>query len=208
MVNPGRAWNFVDLDDCTRSFMGRDFEADAAAGAVYRSSRFTPVGKADHDGLFRQAIRTGTPDSFAAALDSGGRIARSELRGDKIVQTPRTAAATFAAGEFNRYYIRGVSLRALATDQEFVTVYRARESAEHRPVSDAIAGSSLPAAEVLEAARRDPSEGGFLFGIPAGPNSGMSVHLVEPRIPTIYRCPDRACPARKGDECSLGSQDG
>jgi hypothetical protein len=176
MVNPAEAWHFHNLDDVTRDLMSQEFEANIVTGTVYQSKRFTSRGRADHHGLFREAIEAGTPDSLTAAFERDGRIAQTELGHRKV---PNTAAASFAAGEFNRYYIRAICLRAIASDAQYIRVYRARRSAEHRATSDAIVGSQLLADQVLEDARRDPAAGGTpLFGVPGGPNSGLSIELL------------------------------
>jgi hypothetical protein len=89
-----------------------------------------------------------------------------------------TAAQTMAEGEFNRYYARGVCIRALAEtgSDATVTVYRARESANARSASVALIGTTPSAAALLEDLRTHIGMDTALR-LPPGPNSGLSVHL-------------------------------
>jgi hypothetical protein len=82
-----------------------------------------------------------------------------------------------AEGDFNRYYMRGVALRAIEELRQVVEVYRARLSMEPRPESAQLEGRRLNAADVLSHLRgplsADPSVA------PLGrTNSGLSVRLV------------------------------
>lgn len=57
-----------------------------------------------------------------------------------------------AEGEFNRYYARGVCVRALAENgpKATVTIYRARESLNPRSESVVLIGTTPSAAALLE----------------------------------------------------------
>lgn len=176
MANPAEGWTFQNLDELTQQLMLEEFETNVGTGSVYESARFTTKGRTDHHDLFRAAIEHGGPENFADELNREGRLEQTELRKEKTVNVPVTAGATFAAGEFNRYYIRAVALRA--GPDGFVRVYRARASSRARLESEQLIGTVLGAQDVLDEARRDPSEGGSLFGIPSGPNSGLSIELI------------------------------
>jgi uncharacterized protein YabN with tetrapyrrole methylase and pyrophosphatase domain len=96
---------------------------------------------------------------------------------DDAVLLREGAARLLAEGDFNRYYMRGVALRAIDEGRQIVEVYRARLSLEPRPDSAEAEGQRLPAKEVLDYLR------GTVNDAPQGvrlgrPNSGLSVRLV------------------------------
>jgi hypothetical protein len=86
------------------------------------------------------------------------------------------SAIKFAEGEFNRFYLRGLSRRAIE-DGISLEVYRAKVVAEARPDSEALLGRVLRPADLLEDLRRNKGFGTFL-GVPMGPNSGLSARLL------------------------------
>lgn len=151
-----------NLDDTTRAAMLSEVERDIAAGpgtgAFYLSPRLSPAGINDYPDLLRDAIQTGNDATLAAALASNSRLLTHETAkhpkgGPDIVKAvPVTAPQTMAEGEFNRYYARGVCIRALAETgpQATVTIYRARESTNPRSESVALIGTTPSAAALLE----------------------------------------------------------
>ncbi len=90
------------------------------------------------------------------------------------MSVPITAAETLAEGEFNRFYIRGVCRAVLANEQHEVEVYRAKAVAQPRPESQAKIGTRVNAATLLDDLRHNVGVDTAL-GVPAGPNSGLSV---------------------------------
>ena len=82
-----------------------------------------------------------------------------------------------AEGEFNRFYIRGLCLRAIELGIGEVAVYRAKYVESPRPESDYLIGQRLPAASLLEDLRIHSGEEEPYLKVPGGPNSGLSVHL-------------------------------
>jgi hypothetical protein len=178
-----------NLDAITRAAMLEEIAGDVSAGSgptgrLYLSDRLSPQGISDYPHLLRDAVRGGDEETLAAALASGGRLqthetARNPHGGPDIIKSvPITAAQTLAEGEFNRFYARGVCIRALADHgpDANVTIYRARESANPRPASVALIGTTPSAAELLEDLRTHIGIETAL-GLPPGPNSGLSVHL-------------------------------
>ena len=76
-----------------------------------------------------------------------------------------------------RYYMRGVSLRAIEEGRQILEVYRARLSLEPRPESAELEGTRIPAAELLDHLRGPLSADPHVA--PLGrTNSGLSVRLV------------------------------
>jgi len=175
------ALNLANLDSSTRSFMLDEIVHDIAAGNLYYSPRLSPVGRPLYPELLRNAVRSGTDDSLAAELRVSGRLNPTEERrkpkgGTTTAQVPVTAPETLSEGEFNRFYARGLCLRALAEGIESLVVYRAKEVGSPRPESVALIGKSLPAKKLLDDLRTSIGTDTAL-GLPPGPNSGLSVRL-------------------------------
>jgi hypothetical protein len=82
-----------------------------------------------------------------------------------------------AEGDFNRYYMRGVALRAMEEGRDVVEVYRARLSLEPRQESAKLEGHRLPAREVLNYLRGEPSANPDVTAL-GRTNSGLSVRLI------------------------------
>ena len=82
-----------------------------------------------------------------------------------------------ADSEFNRYYIRAVARRALEEGCDEVIVYRAKPVETPRPRSEALLESTVDPAALLADLRANTGDAEPELGIPAGPNSGISVRL-------------------------------
>lgn len=80
-----------------------------------------------------------------------------------------------ADSEFNRFYIRGLALRAINSG-ETLTIYRARHSDNPRQESEAMIGKRIEAHKLLMDLRNNIGTD-TAFGLPPGPNSGLSVKL-------------------------------
>jgi hypothetical protein len=131
--------------------------------------------------LLREAIQHGDDETLAASLRERRRIARTAHRrkpegGYSIVTIPNNAAETLAQDAFNRYYIRAICRRAIEEGFDQVVIYRARSVDQPRSTSEALVETTVDPAALLEDLRAHPDEEPAL-GIPAGPNSGLSVHL-------------------------------
>jgi len=87
------------------------------------------------------------------------------------------AARLLAEGDFNRYYMRGVALRAIDEGRQVVEVYRARLSLEPRPESAQLEGQRLPASEVLSYLRGQATGENAVAAL-GRTNSGLSIRLV------------------------------
>jgi hypothetical protein len=93
-----------------------------------------------------------------------------------VAKVPVTAPDTLAEGEFNRFYCRGVCLRAISEGKTHVRVYRAKHVDNPRPESQAKIGALAEAEKLLSDLRANPGVEPAL-GIPPGPNSGLSIQL-------------------------------
>ena len=175
------ALDFQNLDARTRELMLSELDRDVARGDLYLSPRLSPQGQMQYKDLLRAAFETGNDESLAEALRSGGRISQTEVRRKKnggvaTVRVPHTAAATLAEGEFNRFYIRALCLRALESSSSELEVYRARSSASPRKESTVKVGTRVDAASLLQDLQTHQGVDTAL-GLSPGPNSGLSVRL-------------------------------
>lgn len=173
-------WQFEALNASTRACMMSEYDKDVADGRVYYTDRLSAVGRGHYLRLLREAIERGSPDTFAAALDASNVFNETEERRTKsgpiIARVPRTASNTLADGEFNRYYIRAICIEAGRRGKQ-VEAYRARASENPRSESEAIIGRRFAPTKILDDLRSSIGVEAAL-GVPAGPNSGISVRLV------------------------------
>lgn len=170
-----------DLDSPgIRALMLDEVENDARNDALYLSPRLSEVGRAVYPEALREAIASGSDETLADSLRREGIIRdeerRETKRGPVMARIPVTAAATLAEGEMNRFYIRGVCRKAIADGIPQVVVYRAKEVEQPRVDSEAKLGVQVPAADLLADLRRNIGVD-TAFGLPPGPNSGLSVRL-------------------------------
>ena len=170
-------FRFENLDETTRRYMLIEVEQAIKTSQLHLSQRFTPQGRERYPDLLREAVRTGNEDSLTTALQQC--FAEREPYGTGTRRVPSTAARTFAEGEFNAFYMRGVCHRAI---QEgcLVEVYRAKEGASTRPVSKLVEGQQHEPRRALLLFRHSPSGQHRGTGMPAGSNSGLSLRLYHP----------------------------
>ncbi len=125
----------------------------------------------------RDAIENGDDSSLARALVPPMFNATRTNKKGHITHLDLTDSANkMAGGEFNRFYLRGLALRAIDEGIEEIEVYRARQVADPRPESEALIGKRLPARALLDDLRANKGFGTFL-GVPMGPHSGLSARL-------------------------------
>lgn len=167
----------ADLDDTTRQHMLTELEHDLQTDNLYFGKYLSDTGREQYPGLLRKAIESGTDDSLAASLEAPGIFLSHHQRrkpagGVTQAKVPTTAHTMLAEGEFNRFYLRGLCARATATHQK-IEIYRARASSQPRPESEALIGSHLDPADLLDDLRMNTGVDTAL-GLPSGPNSGLS----------------------------------
>lgn len=98
---------------------------------------------------------------------------RKKTGGYIQAKIPITAAEILANGEFNKYYIRAICLKAIQNQQTFVIVYRARGVENPRTKSTQKVGNQLNAESLLADLRAKKGDDSlFLL---AQSNSGLSV---------------------------------
>lgn len=171
--------DYHNLDDYTRQLMLKEFNHDMECDNCYLSKRFNENGKACFVKIMPEHLLNGNDDTLAEALKSNDCFLTHEERKTKsgtiLAKIPDTASQTFAEGEFNRFYIRGLSLRALEEGKQ-LEVYRARNSSNPRPDSENLIGRKFDARNLL-GDLRDNKGIDTAFGLPSGPNSGLSVKI-------------------------------
>jgi len=172
---------YKNLDERTRSLMLAEIDRDIAANTLYLSENLNPRGKADYPDLIRTAARSGSDVTLAAAIRD--RLNPYEkprkLKSGEFSKPPAmrsNAHEMLAEGEFNRFYIRAVCLRAIEDGLQEVVVYRAKNVQNARQESERKIGQRVPAEQLLRDLRASVGVD-TAMGLPPGPNSGLCVQL-------------------------------
>lgn len=170
-----------NLDAQTRNHMTAEIKADIAATKLYFSNRLSGRGRAEYAQLLQQAAEDRDDSWLSNELRNNGRLNEMEERrkpkgGTTMARVPIIAPETLAEGEFNRFYIRGLCVRALTAGTTELIIYRAKEVENPRPESVAKIGQRISAQALLDDLRANPGVDTAL-GLPPGPNSGLSARL-------------------------------
>ncbi|MEH3117826.1 MAG: hypothetical protein PGN25_09585 [Methylorubrum populi] len=172
--------NFENLVAETRAFMLEEIEMDAAEEKLYISAYLTQQAQGNWPDYLRDAARNGSDDGLASQLRSTTSLTATTMRRTKSgftqVKVPHNAAEVLAESEFNRFYVRGLSRRAIANGIPRLEVYRAKQVAQPRPESERLIGL-LVDPEVLLIDVRGSVGVETALGIPPGPGSGISVRI-------------------------------
>lgn len=175
---------YQDLDGATRWMMLEEMTADAANGRVTLSNWLTASGRHHWIELLRRAMENGDDVALACEIRRGGYLRPYQIchRNGHSYQAkvPHTAADTLAEGAFNHYYCRAICRRSVEERKEFVEVYRGKPVREPRAHSQELIGMRINARMLLDDLRAHPGGIDAALGIPAGPNSGLSVRLPKP----------------------------
>jgi hypothetical protein len=168
-----------DLDDVTRTIMVSELQHDLEAGTLYLSQRLNSTGQRRWPEVLVNALRYGDPTALADLIHAERLLVDRETshRNGKPYEkkVPINAAATMAEGEFVRFYMRAVCIRANAAMVK-VQVYRAKDVHDPRPESALKVGQLVDPAVLLEDLRRNIGVETTL-GLPPGPNSGLCIRL-------------------------------
>ena len=171
---------YENLDPTTRRYAFAELANDLSSGAFHVSERLRPEGVGEYQRLLSEALRYYDDrwlEEHASDLLVENESRRTRSGGTTTARVPQMAARMMAEGDFNRYYMRGLALRAIEEGRQILEVYRARLSLEPRPESAQLEGNRVPAAEVLDHLRGPISVDPAVA--PLGrTNSGLSVRLV------------------------------
>lgn len=141
------ALNYENLDETTRSYMLSEVELDISRDNVYMSPRLNELGEQNYVSLLKEAITYHNDAWLAQQLRSRNYMKDREQRkkrggGFTSAKVPVTAPDTLSEGEFNRYYVRGLCVRAIEENADRVEVYRGKQVSQPRPESQAMLGKS------------------------------------------------------------------
>ena len=172
--------HYESLDPTTRRFAISELDSDIATGAYHSSERVRPTAAAEYQRYLHEALRYYDDrwlEEHASDLMVDFEPRRTRGGGQTAVKLPDMASRMLAEGDFNRYYMRGVAVRAVEEGRHVVEVYRARLSMEPRAESAQLEGHRLPAEEVLKYLRGEHVADPAVSAL-GRPNSGLSVRLV------------------------------
>ncbi|HTP00705.1 MAG TPA: hypothetical protein VMJ64_04970 [Anaerolineales bacterium] len=101
-------FNFIDLDDKTRTFMLNAIEEAERHGQLYHSARLNSTGQAQWLDLLVEAARAHDEQWLAEELEGrrlmkGLETSEQPAGGYSVRHVPEIAAQTFAEGQFNRF---------------------------------------------------------------------------------------------------------
>jgi hypothetical protein len=173
--------HLINLDARTRALMLQEIDSDITGGILFLSQRLSLAGQSAYPGLLIEAIKSYDDSWLANSLRINGRMRLEEQRrkpkgGYTFAKVPINAPDTLAEGEFNRFYIRGLCLRAAEDGITELVIYRAKDVQSPRRESEAMIGTRKNAALLLQDIRTHPGVDTALR-LPPGPNSGLSVRL-------------------------------
>ena len=173
------SFRFDDLDLHTRALMLDEVDRDARLGVLYRSPRLSPIGQVFYLPALREAVCRGDEQTLARAIASGRMLNAHEIshRRGKVFakRVPRDAHQTLAEGEFNRFYLRALCVRAHEEGYDQLEIYRAKQVASPRPGSQAQLGARVEVRTLLRDLRKYVGVE-TAYHLPE-PNSGLSARL-------------------------------
>ena len=166
--------HYTKLNNEVRRAMVEEIESDAKRRNVYYRPRLNSTGHSQWISLLIDAAEGGDDDWLANTLVERKLLVPSFSAAKNSKKPGFSAAETLAEGEFNRYYIRAVCKVALEKNIDYVTVYRAKKAWAPRPESMQLDGRRFDPEDLLNDLRTNVGRA-TRYGVPAGPNSGMSV---------------------------------
>lgn len=166
---------FVDLNEELVNDMVNEVDADLAEGTLYFSPRLTEFGVSKYPEILKTSLEALDLNLFISLLSETGILKLTELRKGSLVKVPKNAAQLIAEGEFNKFYIRALCLKAIRENMD-LEVYRAKEVRTPRPDSEEKIGMIVKPKDLLQDLRETKGIDSHL-GLPNGYNSGLSVKI-------------------------------
>jgi hypothetical protein len=175
-------FDYKHLDERTRALMLSEINRDIERGELYLSQNLSEAGCQSYPDLLKNAAANGTESSLAEALRDclNTHEKPRRLKGGGFSKPPimrSNAHEMLAEGEFNRFYMRAICLRAIEDGIKEVIVYRAKDVAHARFESQQKIGQRMPTEALLDDLRKNQGVDTAL-GLPPGPNSGLCIKLV------------------------------
>jgi hypothetical protein len=172
--------HFSELDDTTREWMLRRFEAEQTSGQPYLPRVLSPLGLSRWPSLMREAITDpdGSEVTLAAALNRDDYWEPTDSRGSSV-DVP-SAAERLATTEFNTWYVAGIAARLEAEGVPECRVYRAGTPRREPAGCSAHEGQTYAVAEIIAGHR-----------IAYWPPPGIKGRLSIPAQPTCHHTIER-----------------
>ena len=172
-------YNFLNLDNKTREFMISEINWAIENNTLYYSTRFIDNQEKKWQELLLEAATNYDEHWLVFQIENNLMLkdfesARKPKGGYTTKHVPDTASETFASGQFNRYYVLGLSQRAIEENKNTLEIYRAKESQDPREESELLIGQKLNTPELIKQLR--PINSSFNSEL-LKPNSGLSVKL-------------------------------
>lgn len=172
---------YKNLDGECRQFMLEELKKDVLEGTLYIGSYLNETGIRNWAAILEEAIQNHDDVWLENELRTRNYMKDKTERkkptgGFTIVSVPVTAPQMLAEGEFNRFYARGLCLKAIKNNIPEVAIYRGKEVRQPRPESQAMIGKRINASALLDDLRKSQGVEPAL-GLPPGPNSGLTVCL-------------------------------
>lgn len=167
--------NQKDLNPEIRQLMIQEIDHDGPN--IYLSTRLSVQGRIVWPQILKDASANHSDDWLAIEVVRQRLLNPYDLRQGKPIAMRRDAHQMLAEGEFNRFFMRGVCLKAIQLGAPAVVGYRARASQNPRPESYSIIGKKFEPKEFL-VQLRSAAGADTPFGYPGSANSGLSVEFM------------------------------
>lgn len=171
------------LDHRTRLLMLGEIRRDIDAGRLYDGKYLAAAGKSAWPALLTEAAERHDAGWLTRAL---GRthywvttVPYQRAGAVHYRKCPSDASDKLAEGEFNRFYMRALALRAIEDGLE-LEVVRVKHVESPRAESERKIGTRIDPRGLLADLRANVGIDTAL-GVPAGPNSGLGARLASPR---------------------------
>lgn len=128
--------------------------------------------------MLQKAIATRQNELWLAQQIRGNFLNSYQRSTGTTAAVPINAHLTLAEGEFNRYYMRGLCLRAIEEKIPMLIIERVKGVLNPRASSQRRLGASVDPNQLLADLRQYKEE--TVLEVPGGPNSGISVRLPLP----------------------------
>ena len=168
--------NQKDLNPEIRELMTQEMDHDLVVKRLYLSPRLNAQGRNVWHQLLKEASANHSDDWLANEIAHQRLLNPHDLRQGKPIAMRRDAHQMLAESEFNRFFMRGICLKAIQLGAPAVLGYRAKVSQTPRAESQAIIGKKFEPNELLERLR-SAIGADTPFGYPGSANSGLSVEF-------------------------------
>lgn len=160
-------------DEGVRTLMLDEIDSDIAQNKLYMSKVLKPGYKNVYIDLLKEAVSNGDSDSLADEIVNNSCLLEYKMTKSGPRKVPKDAHTKLAEGEFNRFYIRALCMKAIEDNFE-LEVNRAKDVRNARSTSQELIGQTVDPKQTLEDLRKNIGKY-TSSGIPGGPNSGLSI---------------------------------